>query len=108
MSAGHGWAETGQGEFGEGDQSVGGAESERAPRGQPDLGCERLLAPVCCSCPQGGRVGPTYGYAGGGRRLEEMGAIFGGSRRAQQARLDLMLALGAGMSDADLRTMFES
>ena len=36
-----------------------------------------------------------------------MGAIFGGSRRAQQARIDLMLALGAGMNDRELRAMFE-
>ena len=63
---------------------------------------------VLTSRTQGGRVGHTYGYPGGGRRLEEMGAIFGGSRRAQQARIDLMLALGAGMSNAELRTMFDS
>ena len=56
----------------------------------------------------GRRVGHTYGYPGGGRRLEEMGAIFGGSRRAQQARIDLMLALGAGMNDAEIRIMFDS
>jgi L-asparaginase/Glu-tRNA(Gln) amidotransferase subunit D len=37
-----------------------------------------------------------------------MGAIFGGSRRAQQARIDLMLALGAGMNDAEIRNMFDS
>ena len=43
-----------------------------------------------------GRVGYTYGYEGGGRRLHEMGCLFAGSRRPQQARLDLMLALGAG------------
>jgi L-asparaginase len=61
---------------------------------------------VLTSRTQGGRVGHTYGYAGGGRRLEEIGAIFGGSRRAQQARLDLMLALGAGMSMSDIREMF--
>jgi L-asparaginase/Glu-tRNA(Gln) amidotransferase subunit D len=36
-----------------------------------------------------------------------MGAIFGGSRRAQQARIDLMLALGAGMNDSQLREMFD-
>jgi hypothetical protein len=36
-----------------------------------------------------------------------MGAIFGGSRRAQQARIDLILGLGCGMGDAELRTMFE-
>ncbi|MFL5482661.1 MAG: asparaginase [Gemmatimonadaceae bacterium] len=62
---------------------------------------------VITSRTQGGRVGHTYGYPGGGRRLEEMGAIFGGSRRAQQARIDLILALGCGMGDAELRTMFE-
>jgi L-asparaginase len=63
---------------------------------------------IITSRTQGGRVGHTYGYPGGGRRLEEMGAIFGGSRRAQQARIDLMLALGAGMGDSALRTMFDS
>lgn len=63
---------------------------------------------VLTSRTQGGRVGHTYGYPGGGRRLEEMGAIFGGSRRAQQARIDLMLALGAGMNDTQIREMFDS
>ncbi len=61
---------------------------------------------VLTSRTQGGRVGHTYGYAGGGRRLEEMGVIFGGSRRAQQARIDLMLALGAGMNMSAVRAMF--
>lgn len=51
-----------------------------------------------------GRVGRTYGYHGGGRRLHDLGAIFAGSRRPQQARIDLMLALGAGV---DVRTFFE-
>ncbi len=61
---------------------------------------------VLTSRTQGGRVGHTYGYAGGGKRLEEAGAIFGGSRRAQQARIDLMLALGAGMSMTEIGEMF--
>jgi L-asparaginase len=61
---------------------------------------------VLTSRAQGGRVGHTYGYAGGGRRLEEIGVIFGGSRRAQQARIDLMLALGAGMDMDAVRAMF--
>jgi len=51
-----------------------------------------------------GRVGRTYGYFGGGRRLSELGAIFAGNRRPQQARIDLMLALGAG---ADPRAFIE-
>ena len=61
---------------------------------------------VLTSRTQGGRVGHTYGYAGGGRRLQELGVIFGGSRRAQQARIDLMLALGNGMGQAAIRAMF--
>jgi L-asparaginase len=54
-----------------------------------------------------GRVGCTYGYAGGARRLADMGVILGGARRPQQARIDLMLALGTGMPDAALRAFFE-
>ncbi len=53
-----------------------------------------------------GRVGPTYGYAGGGRRLLEMGALLAGGRRPQQARADLMLALGAGLDGAALAELF--
>jgi L-asparaginase len=54
-----------------------------------------------------GRVGVTYGYPGGGRRLRDIGAIFAGSRRPQQARIDLMLALGAGLGGDALRELFE-
>jgi L-asparaginase len=54
-----------------------------------------------------GRVGRTYGYPGGGRRLAEMGAIFAGPRRPQQARIDVMLALGAGFSVAELGELLE-
>lgn len=53
-----------------------------------------------------GRVGQTYGYPGGGRRLGEMGALFAGSQRPVQARIDLMLALGAGLSGDELRLVF--
>lgn len=54
-----------------------------------------------------GRVGQTYGYEGGGRHLANMGAIFTGSRRPQQARIDLMLALGAGLSGGALHAVFD-
>jgi L-asparaginase len=54
-----------------------------------------------------GRVGHTYAYEGGGRRLAEMGAIFAGSRRPTQARMDVMLALGDGMSVGRIRELFE-
>jgi L-asparaginase/Glu-tRNA(Gln) amidotransferase subunit D len=53
-------------------------------------------------------VGCTYGYPGGGRRLAERGAIFAGARRPPQARIDVMLGLGAGLRVAELREMFES
>lgn len=55
-----------------------------------------------------GRVGCTYGYPGGGRRLAERGAIFAGARRPQQARIDVMLALGAGYSLGEVRELLEA
>jgi L-asparaginase len=55
-----------------------------------------------------GRVGPTYGYPGAGRRLLERGAIMAGGRRPQQARIDLMLALGMGWTAEQIRPIFES
>lgn len=55
-----------------------------------------------------GRVGTTYGYEGGGRQLANRGAIFTGSRRPQQARIDLMLALGAGLSGDAMRAVFDA
>jgi len=71
-------------------------------------GIERWIAErkpvVVASRAMRGRVGPTYGYPGAARRLVEMGCILAGNRRPQQARIDLMLALGAG---ADARTFFE-
>ena len=61
---------------------------------------------VIASRAQRGRVGPTYGYAGAGRRLLEAGAILAGGRRPQQARVDLMLGLGAGMAGDQLAALF--
>jgi L-asparaginase len=54
-----------------------------------------------------GRVGRTYGYAGGGRRLHDLGVIFAGSKRPQQARIELSLALGAGVSGTELSALFD-
>ncbi len=55
-----------------------------------------------------GRVGYTYGYPGGGARLAELGAIFAGPLRAQQARIELVLALGAGMGVPEVRQLLEN
>jgi L-asparaginase len=63
---------------------------------------------VIASRAQRGRVGPTYGYPGGGRRLLSAGAIFAGNLRPQQARIDLMLGLGAGLDETGLRALFDA
>ena len=62
---------------------------------------------VITSRAQRGRVGQTYGYPGGGRRLAERGAILAGAKRPQQARIDVMLALGAGFGVAEIRELLE-
>lgn len=73
-------------------------------------GIERWLATgkpvVISSRAVRGRVGHTYGYPGGGRRLAEMGCLFAGSRRPQQARIDLMLALGAALDRESIAELF--
>lgn len=63
---------------------------------------------VIASRAQRGRVGHTYGYPGGGRRLYEMGALFAGARRPQQARIDLALGLGLGMDVRALQAVFDA
>lgn len=74
-------------------------------------GIERWLASrkpvVIASRALRGRVGRTYGYPGGGRRLHDLGAVFAASRRPQQARVELSLALGAGLQGPELRLLFE-
>jgi L-asparaginase len=54
-----------------------------------------------------GAVGVTYGYPGGARRLRELGALLAMGRRPSQARIELILALGAGMQSDALRDLFE-
>lgn len=48
-----------------------------------------------------GRVLDTYAYAGGGHELREMGAIFADHMTGQQARIELMLALGVHGGDLE-------
>ncbi|WP_437986820.1 hypothetical protein [Sorangium sp. So ce117] len=57
-------------------------------------------------CP-GGRVTPTYGAPGGGRRLRDLGVIAAGALSGPKARLALMFALGAGLDGAALRAYFD-
>jgi L-asparaginase len=46
-----------------------------------------------------GRVLDTYAYEGGGHQLREMGCIFADHMTGQQARIELMLALGVHAGD---------
>jgi L-asparaginase len=56
-----------------------------------------------------GRVLDTYAYPGGGHELREMGAIFADHMTGQQARIELMLALGVHGSDvAAIRGVVEA
>ena len=48
-----------------------------------------------------GRVLDSYAYAGGGHQLREMGVIFGDHLTGQQARIELMLALGVFGADVE-------
>ncbi len=56
-----------------------------------------------------GRVLDTYAYPGGGHELREMGAIFADHMTGQQARIELMLALGVYGDDlARVREVVEA
>jgi L-asparaginase len=56
-----------------------------------------------------GRVLDTYAYEGGGHQLREMGCIFADHMTGQQARIELMLALGMHGGDvAKVRTTVEA
>lgn len=55
-----------------------------------------------------GRVLPEYGYIGGGKNLEELGAILAGDLKGSKARLRLMALFGAHKSPEKVRQHFHS
>jgi L-asparaginase len=56
-----------------------------------------------------GRVLDTYAYPGGGHALREMGCIFADHMTGQQARIELMLAIGVHGEDlAAVRAVVEA
>lgn len=57
-------------------------------------------------CPAGETL-DTYSYTGAGKWLKESGVIFSDYLNGQKARIKLMLALGAGMTNSKLRKIFE-
>ena len=52
---------------------------------------------IATRCPTG-VVTPLYAFEGGGSRLAAMGAIPAGPRSPSQARMELMIALSAGVA----------
>jgi L-asparaginase len=54
-----------------------------------------------------GRVLPNYGFEGGGKTLQQAGAIFADNLSPQKARILLMLALQTTSKAADLQKLFD-
>ena len=55
-----------------------------------------------------GRVLPVYGFKGGGKTLQEAGAIFGDNLSPQKARILLLLALQAGITrTSEIKKLFD-
>lgn len=67
-------------------KGIGNAVQECTREGIPVVVTSRCLE---------GRTAPVYGGVGGGEKLREYGAVFGGDLPAQKARLKLQLALNA-------------
>jgi L-asparaginase len=67
----------------------------------------RIPVVVTTRCPEGG-VSPIYAYPGGGADLAEKGMIMGGRLDGPKARINLMLALGAGMPLTAIRALFKN
>lgn len=54
-----------------------------------------------------GRVRPIYGFAGGGKTLNDAGAVFADNLSPQKARILLMLALQTRHTQASLQEVFD-
>lgn len=61
---------------------------------------------IVSRCPTG-RVLDTYGYAGAGKSLRNLGAIFADNLPGQKARIKLMLALSITKDMKKIKDMFE-
>ncbi len=93
---------------------VDGLVVEALGRGNVSAELGRTLARICSdgiplivtSRCLSGRVMPVYGGGGGGRDLEDAGAIFAGDLRGPKARLLLIAALGDAKARPKLRELF--
>jgi L-asparaginase len=71
-----------------------------------DAVAQNIPVVLVSRCPVG-RIEHTYAYEGAGRNLYEAGVIFADYLNGQKARIKLMCALGAGLSNAEIRRSFE-
>ncbi|ARN73787.1 asparaginase [Oceanicoccus sagamiensis] len=55
---------------------------------------------------QQGRVGPVYGYQGGGQTLQELGCLMAADLSPQKARIALILGLHNGLSAPAIQALF--
>ena len=53
-----------------------------------------------------GRVFESYGYEGGGKKLKDLGVIFGDTLPGQKARIKLILAINSGMNIHEVARAF--
>ncbi len=68
---------------------------------------KKIPVVIVSRCPMG-RVLGSYGYEGGGKMLQDIGAIFGGDLNGQKARIKLMLALSVTKDVNEIKEIFES
>jgi L-asparaginase len=54
-----------------------------------------------------GRALPNYGFQGGGKTLQEAGAVFADNLSPQKARILLMLALQTTRDSKELQKIFD-
>jgi L-asparaginase len=69
---------------------------------------EKGLPVIITSRALRGRVLDAYGYEGAGKRLRQIGVIFGDFLNSQKSRIKLMLALGATHDAAQVQRYFEA
>jgi L-asparaginase len=67
----------------------------------------RGVAVVISTRVPNGRVLPNYGFKGGGKTLQEAGAVFADNLSPQKARILLMLALQSPTKGGELQKLFD-
>jgi len=87
-------------------QALGAGNVTRACHDEAAQALYRGVAVVIATRVPNGGVQPLYGFVGGGKTLQQAGAVFAGDLTAQKARISLMLALHAGVPPGNLQSVF--